>query len=343
MHREPTGGLSVPDSASAKLWDSASPELRRRLADAGVYLPGTKEWTELSGTLLLSTTDHVFFILPLPDTSAYRDSLPEFAIEITLVIPTLVFFKVLRSNSAKKVSTDKWEIKRTRMFRFDHKVRPEDLAVLRGFVDERTPRPYIETFWHQGEIIDISMFGLFEVAPPQRAERAALLSAGLELLNAKRDEKKIKKLITAIMTATIKKQWGGARRKPKDFTPEVCKQFKKKTDELQPLWNSIIEFFQKEEYDAGCVRAVKELDWFKELLATCTRPVPEDLLKRVFERERTGRQKYWPRTFALLHARFELGITTDNKISTLHSLYYKGNKLLKESGEPNAHLKDIPR
>lgn len=169
------------------------------------------------------------------------------------------------------------------------------------------------------------------------------MSAGLDLLSIARDEKKNKNLIAAIMTATLKKQRGGARRKPKDFTPAVCKLFAKKANELQPLWDSIIEFFSKAGYDAGCVRAVKELDWFKDLSATCTRPIPEDLLKRVLQRERKGGQEYWHRTFALLHAKFELGITTENAISTLHTLYYKGDKLLKESGEPTALLKDIPR
>jgi hypothetical protein len=230
-----------------------------------------------------------------------------------------------------------------RIFRFDERVTEEHLSTLRGLVDEGTPIPFIDALWYQRRMIELSIRELLGVTPAERTQRAALLSVGLEAFNLQRDETRTNKLLDAIMATTIKKQRGGPRRKPKDFTPETCERFAKKTNELQPLWDWTIEFFQKAGYDTGCVRAVKELDWFKQHSANCTRPVPDDLLKRVFQREHKGGQEYWPRTFALLHAKFELGITTDNKISTLHTLYYKGNKLLKESGEPNARLKDIPQ
>ena len=340
----------MSDSESADLWHSISPELRRSLADSGIYLPGSEEWRQISEDLVPSTTiNYVFNIIQLPAADLYSEVFANFALEITQSISATDFFKYFRHKPLKKLteakqnSLSKSWLRRMRVFRFDERVTAEHLSILRGFVNEQTPIPFIDAFWHQGRIIDITIREVYEVAPSERAQRTALLSVGLELFNLERDETKIKNLLAAIMTTNIKKQRGGPWRKPKDFTPEVCKRFAKKTNELDPLWGSIIEFFQKAGYDTGCVRAVKELDWFKQRSAICTRPFPEDLLKRVFERERKGGQKYWPRTFALLHARFELGITTDNKISTLHSLYYKGNKLLKESGEPNAPLKDIPR
>jgi hypothetical protein len=342
--------VSGTESAN-KQWDSVSPQLRQSLADSGTYLPGSEEWTRLSEDLVPSTTaNHVLNVVQFPAANLYSETFANFAVEIVQGIPAADFFKYFRYQRLKKISKAKYHrlakawIRRMRIFLFDERVTNEHLSTLRGFVNEGTPIPLIDALWHQGRIIDISIRELLEVAPAKRAQRAMLLSVGLEVFNFQRDEQKSKKLLEAIMTATIKKKRGGAQRKPKDFTPEVCERFaKKKTNELQPLWDSIIEFFQKAGYDTGCVRAVKELDWFKQRSATCTHPVPEDLLRRVFERERKGGQEYWPRTFALLHAKFELGITTENEISTLHTLYYKGNKLLKESSESNAPLKDIPQ
>jgi hypothetical protein len=323
-------------------WDSVSPELRQSFADSGIYLPGCEEWKQISDDLGHSTTiNHVFNVIQVLAADAYSETFANFALDIVHSIPSADFSKYFSRGRLKKLSKAKWHslfkvwLRRMRIFRFDETVTAKHLAVLRGLLNEETPLPFIDVLWYHGRIIDISIRELLEVRPAERVQRVALLLlAGLELLNIERDEGKTKKLIAAIMTATIKKQRGGPQRKPKDFTPEVCERFAKKVQELQSLWDFIIEFFQREDYDAGCAKAVKELDSFKQLSTTCTLEIPENLLKRVFERQRKGGQEYWPRTFALLHAQLELGITTKYATSTLHDFYRKGFKLLKKHSEP---------
>ena len=332
----------MPDAESAGLWD-ISPGLRQSLADSGIFLPGSEEWKRLTEDLLLSTkSNHVLKVIHYPAANTYSETFANFAVEITQSIPGPDFREHYRYERLKKLSKAEWHsffrswLRRMRIFRFPEPVTTESLSILSGFVDARTPLPFIDALWDHGRIIDITIAGLLELAAEQRAERAALVSVGLELLRVERDDRKTRALLTAIMTANIPKQWGGARRKPKDFTPEMCERFAEKTQELQPLWDFIIEFFERECYDEGCLRAVKELSLFKDRSATCSVEVPEALLKRVFQRERKGSQEYWPRTFALLHAKIELGITNEYAISTLHGFYSKGNELLKQRSEPNA-------
>lgn len=137
------------------------------------------------------------------------------------------------------------------------------------------------------------------------------------------------------MTATIKKQWGGARRKPKDFTPEMCERFARKVNELQPLWDTITDFFEREEYDPNCVAMVQKHSEFQKYSALCTSKVPRSLLKRVFKRKNEGGEEYWPSSFAILQAMLELKITGEYAISTLHKYRRKGNKPLRQRDQPN--------
>jgi hypothetical protein len=331
----------LPDAESAGLWD-ISPELRQSLADSGIYVPGSEQWKLLTEDLILSTeSNHVLKVVHYPAATTYSETFADFAIEITQSIPAADFREHYRYERLKNMSKVEWHgflrswLRRMRIFRFPERVTTESLSILRGFVDDRTPRPYIDALWDDGRIIDITITGLLELASGQRAEKTALLSMGLELFRVERDDKKVRAFLTAIMTANIPKQWGGPRRKPKDFTPETCERFAKKTQELQPLWEFITEFFETNDYVPSCIKMVRLHEMFEELSSVCNGEVPEDLLKRVFQRERKGGQEYWPRTFALMHAKVELGITNPSAVSTLHEHYYNGSKSLKERSKPN--------
>lgn len=333
----------MPDAESAGLWESISPERRQSLADSGVYLPGSEEWKQISDDLAPSTTiNHVFHVVALLGAKVYSETFANFALEIVQSIPAADFFKYFRYERLKKLSKAKYHrltylwTRRMRIFRFDERVTEEHLSTLRGLVDEGTPIPFIDVLWYQRRMIELSIRELLGVTPAERTQRTALLSVGLEAFNLQRDETRINKLLDAIMATTIKKQWGGARRKPKDFTPEMCERFAKKTNELRPLWDTITQFFEDNHYNPGCAKMVKGHSDFETLSAVCTSEVPEDLLKRVFQRQHTGGEEYWPQAFAVLHAKIELGVTNKYAISTLHGFYRKGSKLLRERSEPNA-------
>jgi len=178
------------------------------------------------------------------------------------------------------------------------------------------------------------MLGLADLEPAERSKRAILLSAGFELLRPDFSDREITNLM-AKSIKTLSGKWGGARRKPKDFTPEMCERFAKKTDELRPLWDTIIQVFEDNRYDSGCPKMVKAHSDFEKLSSVCASEVPQTLLRRVFKRKNEGGEDYWPQSFAILHAMLELGITNKYAISTLHRFYRTGNKLLKQRSEPN--------
>lgn len=125
---------------------------------------------------------------------------------------------------------------------------------------------------------------------------------------------------------------GGPNRKSKNFNEdEDFKQFFRKTEELRPLWRFITDYFERNDYDAGCAASVRMQERFKELSKTCIN-VPNNLLKKIFERKASGGEKLSPIAFALEHAYCEIKINRQNgnipSYWTLKTYYDRGKKLL---------------
>lgn|GEM_PF-4292092 len=313
---------------SSKSW--ISPELAQVLKDKGFLLPETDEWRRLSEDLALSTESRHILCISRIAGQFFSEAFENFAEETVLRIPANDFIECFKEGKLDKLAkavwialTESWVI-RTRIFLFREPVTRETLSLLNGFIDNQTPLPFIEAISHQAQIIDISMVGFAAIKPEERYKSAVLLSRGLELFRSDLTRREL----TRLMAKTIKGTWGGARRKPKDFTAKRCAQLVTKTQELQPLWEFITRFFETLDYEAGCVTMIKAHSKFKELSGVCSGEVPESLLKRVFQRKSQRGKKYWPLAFALLHARLELGIKSEYSYATLYTYYRRGKKLL---------------
>lgn len=121
---------------------------------------------------------------------------------------------------------------------------------------------------------------------------------------------------------------GGDRRKPAhEWDDDECKRFALKVRELHPLWKFIASFFKGADYDVGCPHAVKELSEFKQLSASC-KSVPDNLLIRVFQREKHKGTAYSPLALALEHARRECDIEYKYRYDALNKFYGRGLRLL---------------
>lgn len=343
--REPTGGQGLSQNESSES-SELSAELASVADEFGLLLPTTKEWERLSTALGLSTESRDLLMVNWIAGETYSESLANFAVEIISRIPVfhvLDYFFDDSFNALPEVGRmsllQAW-IMRTRIFRFPKRATPERLALMNPYISRTwTSMPFIEAIWDQGRISEISLLGFAAIQQERRSSDAALLAMGMELFRDDIDTRALaaslaQKLLVIIgdRVQVIRKQKrGGNRRKPKDFNPEMCRRLVLKTQELQPLWDFIADFFKTNDYDGGCVTMLKGHSRFRELAAVCETDVPDDLLTAVFQRKTFGGKKYWPMTFALQHAVIELGIANAYSFETLHDYHKKGRKLFQGS------------
>jgi hypothetical protein len=127
---------------------------------------------------------------------------------------------------------------------------------------------------------------------------------------------------------------GGDHNKPKfKWTLREEIRFARQVNQLRPLWDKVVTYFEQQSYDPGCSESVKKLTWFQSLSKGCSN-IPEYLLNRVYRRKSEGGEKLWPLAFTLEHASLELDIINSARrpfsFWTLKPHYEKGNAALIE-------------
>jgi hypothetical protein len=142
------------------------------------------------------------------------------------------------------------------------------------------------------------------------------------------DEGFIKHLLDAFDKSTKKSfglptGHGGSRRKATQLkSPAELKELVRVIDDLHDLWKHAAEFFEKNEYEAGCVEMIKVSSEFKRLSKKYL--VPDALLKKVFNRKSSRKPELEPLSLAIEHARQILNIKL--KPNTVKARYLQARK-----------------
>lgn len=145
-----------------------------------------------------------------------------------------------------------------------------------------------------------------------------------------------RKRIERMMPVLAARGRGGDTRSEHSWTDEDRMRLALATEVRHSLWAYITNYFERNDYDQGCNRAVKEQERFRELSKDC-REVPDDLVAMVFKRQYKSGPAYRPLAFALEHARRELGISYPYSYDALKKAYDKGRKLLRTETNQKPH------
>lgn len=94
-----------------------------------------------------------------------------------------------------------------------------------------------------------------------------------------------------------------------------------------PLWEEITDFFEREDYDEQCAEWILKSSKFKKLSERCP-PIPPDLLRDVFNRQKVRDRNHSPQAFALKHAHGARRLNDEPSYETLRKAYLAGRKLL---------------
>lgn len=142
------------------------------------------------------------------------------------------------------------------------------------------------------------------------------------------DEGLIKHLLDAFEKSTKKSfglptGHGGSRRKATQLkSPAELKELVRIVDDLHELWEYMTEFFERNDYEAGCVEMIKASSGFKRLSKQYS--VPDDLLKKVFKRKSSRKPELEPLNLAIEHVRQILNIKL--KPNTVKARYLQARK-----------------
>lgn len=142
------------------------------------------------------------------------------------------------------------------------------------------------------------------------------------------DEGFIKHLLDAFEKSTKKSfglptGHGGSRRKATQLkSPAELKELVRIVDDLHELWKYTTEFFERNDYEAGCVEMIKASSGFKRLSKQYS--VPGDLLKKVFKRKSSRKPELEPLNLAIEHVRLALNIKL--KPNTVKARYLQARK-----------------
>jgi hypothetical protein len=142
------------------------------------------------------------------------------------------------------------------------------------------------------------------------------------------DEGFIKHILDAFEKSTKKSfglptGHGGSRRKATQLkSPAELKELMQIIDDLHELWEYTTEFFERNDYEAGCVEMIKASSEFKRLAKQYA--VPNALLKKVFKRKSSRKPELEPLSFAIEHARQILNIKL--KPNTIKVRYIQARK-----------------
>jgi hypothetical protein len=116
---------------------------------------------------------------------------------------------------------------------------------------------------------------------------------------------------------------GGSRRKATQLnSPAELNELVRVVDGLRGLWEYVTRFFEKNDYEAGCVEMIKASSEFKRLSKEY--PAPDALLKKVFKRKSFSRPELEPLSLAVEHARQILNIKL--KLNTVKARYLRARK-----------------
>jgi hypothetical protein len=140
-------------------------------------------------------------------------------------------------------------------------------------------------------------------------------------------DKGMVKIIKAFESKQIGKRAGvrrGGDRKsePEWREAETLKQYKRKVNELRPLWEFITKFYAENYDDEGWMNMLRESSHFKALSQDC-HTIPPELLKRLAGKGSDKRERE-PLALALEHARRELTLPIRSS-ATLRG-YYTGRR-----------------
>jgi hypothetical protein len=142
------------------------------------------------------------------------------------------------------------------------------------------------------------------------------------------DEGLIKRILDAFEKSTKKSfglptGHGGSRRKATQLkSPAELKELVRIVDDLHELWKYTTEFFERNDYEAGCVEMIKASSGFKRLSKQYS--VPGDLLKKVFKRKSSRKPELEPLNLAIEHVRLVLNIKL--KPNTVKARYLQARK-----------------
>jgi hypothetical protein len=142
------------------------------------------------------------------------------------------------------------------------------------------------------------------------------------------DEGLIKHILDAFEKSTKKSfglptGHGGSRRKATQLKiPAELKELVRIVDNLHELWKYTTEFFERNDYESGCVEMIKASSGFKRLSKQYL--VPGDLLKKVFKRKSSRKPELEPLNLAIEHVRLVLNIKL--KPNTVKARYLQARK-----------------
>lgn len=142
------------------------------------------------------------------------------------------------------------------------------------------------------------------------------------------DEGLIKHILDAFDKSTKKSfglptGHGGSRRKATQLkSPAELKELVRIVDDLHELWEYTTEFFERNDYEAGCVEMIKASSGFKRLSKQYS--VPDDLLKNVFKRKSSRKPELEPLNLAIEHVRQIFNIKL--KPNTVKARYLQARK-----------------
>jgi hypothetical protein len=322
-----------------------SPELASLYKELGLIPPQTDDWIRLTKDLKLSTKSRHLFTVQWVLGTSFGNLFETLGIEVVSRIPDFHVldyfidneFDQLPGNEQMRL-IESW-VKRVRIYYLYKRVTPERVAIISPFTDRHwTATPFIEAIWEQGCMTQISMLGFASTPQDRRAEDAAVLSKGMELLRDDIKPHDLRQMVVKIFADTSKRRGGDQRPEWKKelWSEDKVRQFALLVKELTPKWRWI----KSNDYDPSFF---KPHEWIDELrkrpdfsgLFSAYKELTDDLLLRLTDNNLSEADRQ-PLRLACMHAAHELGVVKryiqngkkPPSVNTLIDWYKKGLKLI---------------
>jgi hypothetical protein len=312
--------IRVPDREGRMANDEPpkiSPELASLYKELGLIPPQTKDWIRLTEDLRLSTQSRHLFTVQWVLGPSFGKLFETLGIEVISRIPDFHFLDYFIDNQFDKLSEDaqmtlmEFWVKRVRIYYLYNKVTTWRVSHITPFISRTwTATPFIEAIWEQRRITEISMYGFASTQQDRRAEDAAFLSRGMELLRNDIKSHDLRQMVAKTF-ADVSKRHGGDQRpewKKELWSEDKLVQFTLLVKGLAPKW----KWIKSNDYDPSFF---KPQEWVDELrkrpefsgLFSTYKELTDNLLLRVTDNNLSEADRQ-PVPLACVHAAHELGV-----------------------------------